>query len=91
MNIHSLHTPSDHGAVNDSLRLLTAPHALHFGNELLSRSQGGTIAFGTFVDIAREWVEHLPEETAFYLASLIALDMCDDDAETLPIAAPSRN
>lgn len=91
MNIPTKHSPSQRTAICDSLRRLSAPHALHFGNELLARSNDGTIAFGTFLDIAREWVAHLPDETAFYLASLIALDMSDDLTEFRTPVEPSRN
>jgi hypothetical protein len=74
----------------DSLRRLTTPHSLNFGSRLLRRGTGGVITFREFVAVAREFVAQMPDQTAVYLAALVALDMaCDEDAHEP--AAPSPN
>lgn len=87
----SLHLASHPTHVCSSLRRLSAPHALQFGNALLKHAHGGTISFSSFIDVARDWVAHMPDESAFYLASLIALDMSDDVAAEAPSHDVSRN
>jgi hypothetical protein len=68
------------------------PHALHFGSRLLHRGTGGVITFREFVDVARELVAQRPEQTAVYLAALVALDMQNDDCAAVePVREPSRN
>ncbi len=74
-----------------SLRRLTVPHALSFGHSLLERGQGRSIAFGEFVEVAREWVVERPDQCAFYLAALVALDMSEPEVETNSPPAPSPN
>ncbi len=70
--------PPVHPDVRLSLRRLSAPHALSFGNTLLERGCNGSISFGEFVDVARHWVTELPDQSALYLAALVALDMSDN-------------
>ncbi|HEX6810757.1 MAG TPA: hypothetical protein VF384_03955 [Planctomycetota bacterium] len=74
----------------DSLRRLTAPHALNFGSRLLRRGGGGIITFREFVAVAREFINQMPEQSAVYLAALVALDMCKDEAAPEP-DMPSKN
>lgn len=74
-----------------SLRRLSAPHALRFGNSLLQRGSDGSIAFGAFVDVAQQWVRERPDQSAFYLAALVALDMSDDLGGDAPCLQPSPN
>lgn len=89
-----MHRPPTRTDVRLSLRRLSAPHALCFGNTLLERGCNGSISFGAFVDVARDWVAERPEESALYLAALVALDMSDDVTND-PCAngsrPPSRN
>jgi hypothetical protein len=81
-------SPTD---ARDSLRRLTIPHALHFGSRLLHRSCGGVITFRQFVDVAREVVTQRPEQTAIYLAALVALDMQTDGDDPGGPPPPSAN
>lgn len=84
-------TSTSHAA-RDSLRRLATPHALHFGSRLLHRGDGGVITFREFVAVARELVLQRPEQTAIYLAALVALDMQADTEGALPEPRePSRN
>jgi hypothetical protein len=79
-------------AARDCLRRLATPHALDFGTRLLHRGNGGTISFREFVAVARDYVRERPEQTAVYLAALVALDMGsgdDDPARGSP--SPSAN
>jgi hypothetical protein len=59
---------------------------------LLRRSTSGVITFREFVAVAHDCWRDRPEQTATYLAALVALDMGspDEDACRLPIA-PSSN
>lgn len=86
--------PVPQPAARDSLRRLTTPHALHFGSRLLRRGSKDVITFREFVAVARELVTQNPEQSAVYLAALVALDMGSDmgseDEARLP-AEPSRN
>jgi hypothetical protein len=75
----------------DSLRRLTTPHALRFGSRLLQRGTGGVITFREFVAVARELVALRPEQSAVYLAALVAIDMQREGETTAVIAPPSRN
>ncbi|MBL8750064.1 MAG: hypothetical protein JNK78_12945 [Planctomycetes bacterium] len=77
-------------AARASLRRLTTPHALHFGSQLLRRGREEVIPFRDFVAVARELVSQWPEQTAVYLAALVALDMGAEDRSEAPVA-PSRN
>ena len=76
-----------------SLRRLASPHALDFSSRLLHRGTGGMLTFREFVDAAREFVREAPEQSAIYLAALVALDMGSPDDEAAPTRphAPSRN
>ena len=87
-----MHHPSPPALARASLRRLATPHAIDFGNRLLGRGEGGLIRFREFVAVAREFMAERPDQTAFYLAALVALDMGsqDDDDESSP-PQPSRN
>lgn len=79
-----------------SLRRLATPHALDFGSRLLQHHTNGVLTFREFVTVARELVAEQPEQTAIYLAALVALDMGtdpDDDSgeDRTRAALPSRN
>ena len=74
----------------DSLRRLTTPHSLNFGSRLLRRGTGGVITFREFVAVAREFVAQMPDQTAIYLAALVALDMGSDEEPRKP-RGPSSN
>ena len=74
-----------------SLRRLTTPHALAFGTRLLSRGTDGTITFREFLAVARELVTRRPEQSAVYLAALVALDMGSDDNLLAERSQPSPN
>lgn len=78
--------------IRASLRRLAVPHAIDFGARLLSRGHGGVISFREFVAVARTFVAERPEDSAVYLATLVALDIGrgDDDAP-LPLRPPSVN
>jgi hypothetical protein len=79
-------------AARDSLRRLLTPHALDFGARLLRSGNGGTIRFREFVAVARELVRERPEQSALYLATLVALDMHGEEDGPRPMApAPSPN
>jgi hypothetical protein len=79
-------------AARDCLRRLATPHALDFGTRLLHCGSGGVISFRQFLSVAREFVRERPEQTAVYLAALVALDMgsTDEDAPR-GTATPSAN
>jgi hypothetical protein len=66
----------------DSLRRLATPHAIDFGARLLQRGSGGMISFREFLAVAREYLHERPEQTAVYLAALVALDMSHQDEDT---------
>lgn len=83
--------PTPFPTARESLRRLATPHALAFGDRLLCRGKGGVITFREFVAVAREWVTQLPDQTAVYLAALVALDMGGDDEPTTRPAKPSTN
>ncbi len=74
-----------------SLRRLTTPHALAFGTRLLSRGTDGVITFREFLAVAQELVTLLPEQSAIYLAALVALDMGNDDSLLAERPQPSPN
>jgi hypothetical protein len=79
-------------AARDCLRRLATPHALDFGTRLLHRGSGGTISFREFLAVARDFVRERPEQSAVYLAALVALDMGDGGDDDAPrAAAPSAN
>lgn len=65
----------------ESLRRLTTPHALQFGSRLLRAGNGDQITFREFVDVARELVAQWPDQSAVYLAALVALDMAAEEPE----------
>ncbi len=83
--------PATRSAARASLRRLTTPHALHFGSCLLRRGSGDAISFREFVAVARELVAQCPEQTAIYLAALVALDMGSTDEAERAAMEPSRN
>ena len=62
-------------AARRSLRRLTCPHALDFSTRLLERGANGVLTFREFVDVARAVGREQPDESAGYLAGLVALDM----------------
>lgn len=77
--------PASSPVARHSLRLLSCPHALEFGSRLLSRDHDGVLTFREFLDVARDLVREQPDESAFYLATLVALDMgSPDEDETRP-------
>ena len=74
----------------ESLRRLTTPHALHFGSRLLRCGSNEVITFREFVAVARELVTQWPEQSAVYLAALVAMDMAADEAGRCAVP-PSHN
>ncbi len=84
-------THPDDDTTRTSLRRLVAPHALAFGARLLSRGTGTDITFREFLAVARELVTLLPEQSAVYLAALVALDMGTADCVLAERPQPSRN
>jgi hypothetical protein len=74
----------------ESLRRLATPHAIDFGTRLLHRGSGGQIPFREFLAVARDFVNERPDQSAVYLAALVALDMAGSD-ETVRPAPPSAN
>lgn len=84
--------PTPAAEARESLRRLALPHALDFGARLLSRGQGGIIGFREFVAVARAFVTERPEDSALYLATLVALDMNRvEDELGPPDRTPSAN
>ena len=75
-------------AVRDSLRRLATPHAIDFGQRLLHRGKSGSITFREFLAVAREYMAERPQQSAFYLAALVALDMGSPDEEPPRRAQP---
>ena len=73
--------PATHAHARRSLRQLTSPQTLDFCRRLLSRSKEGSLTFREFLTTARELVRERPEDSAMFLAALVALDMASDDAE----------
>ncbi len=84
-------TPTSPVDARDSLRRLATPHAIHFGSCLLHRGKGGVITFREFVAVAKELVTQRPEQTAVYLAALVALDMQNESDQIDAARAPSAN
>ena len=83
--------PATKPAARDSLRRLATPHAIDFGTRLLHRGTGGPIPFREFLAVARDFVTERPDQSAVYLAALVALDMANsEDVVRLP-APPSAN
>jgi hypothetical protein len=78
-------------AARDCLRRLATPHALAFGTRLLQHGDGGVIRFREFLAVARDFVRERPEQTAVYLAALVALDMGSADEPDPGPAEPSPN
>lgn len=79
--------PASSPHARHSLRLLACPHALEFGSRLLSCEHDGLLTFHEFLTVARDLVREQPDDTAFYLATLVALDMgAPDEDETRPPA-----
>jgi len=74
-----------------SLRRLSTPLALAFGTRLLSRGTDGVITFREFLAVARELVTLLPDQSAVYLATLVALDMGNEDSVLAERSPPSTN
>lgn len=83
-------TTSQHLA-RASLRRLTTPHAIAFGTRLLSRGHHATITFRDFLAVARDLVAQSPDQSAIYLAALVALDMGSDEHVLAERAPPSPN
>ena len=84
--------PVPPAAARDSLRRLATPHAIDFGARLLHRGTGGSISFREFLAVAREYVTERPDQSAVYLAALVALDMnAQDDEPSRVLPAPSPN
>lgn len=84
--------PTPATEARESLRRLALPHALDFGARLLGRGEGGVIGFREFVAVARAFVAERPDDSAVYLATLVALDMNRmDDERPPPARAPSAN
>ncbi|MBL8723565.1 MAG: hypothetical protein JNK49_05930 [Planctomycetes bacterium] len=81
----------DPTATRESLRRLAIPHALAFGSRLLDRRKGDVITFREFVAVARELIQQVPDQTAVYLATLVALDMAKEETPDLRAALPSSN
>lgn len=79
-----------HPAARESLRRLTTPHALHFGSRLLRNGSTDTITFREFVAVARELVTQSPEQSAIYLAALVAMDMATEETWNA-VVEPSPN
>lgn len=63
------------------LHRLCAPPARLFGERLLARAEDGSVTFQQFLEVARELVRTLPDQTAVWLAALVALDMRRDESE----------
>lgn len=59
-----------------ALQSLCAEPAASFGARLLARADGPAIPFRTFVLVARDMVQCDPDDTATWLAALVALQMC---------------
>jgi hypothetical protein len=57
------------------LRQLCSMHSVAFGNLLLERAKAGSIPFHMFVEVAEDLIASAPQQTAVYLAALVALDM----------------
>jgi len=74
-----------------ALRRLTAPLALTFGRRLVDRTKQDTITFREFVTVARDLIADLPEQSAIYLAALVALDMHSTDSIFTQPRQPSAN
>ena len=84
--------PHASGTARDSLRRLATPHAIDFGARLLHHGTSGTISFREFLAVAREYVSERPDQSAVYLAALVALDMgAPDDEPQRATSAPSPN
>jgi hypothetical protein len=73
------------------LRELCAAAASTFGSRLLARAEGNLVTFRAFVITAREMVAAYPEQTATYLAVLVALDMQMRAEQACGDARPSAN
>lgn len=86
-----MHQPPTSTTARESLRRLATPHALTFGNRLLRRGKDGMLTFREFVAVARELVAQFPEQTAVYLAALVALDMGNDEEHLQAPPPPSVN
>lgn len=77
-----------HHDPDQALQRLCAPHARMFGERLLAVAQNGTVTFQQFLEVARELVTSLPDQTATWLAALVALEMRRDQERPRP---PSPN
>lgn len=84
-------TPPDEARA--SLRRLATPHAIDFGARLLRKGSGGIISFREFLAVARSFVAEQPDESAVYLATLVALDIGreDEGGAMPPPRPPSAN
>jgi hypothetical protein len=90
-----MHQPAQSPHARETLRHLTSTQALDFCSRLLSRSDNGVLTFREFHATAREMIHECPDDTALFLAALVALDMgaADGDADTAPMRPhePCRN
>jgi hypothetical protein len=90
----SMPEPTHAHTAREWLRRLALPHATDFGERLLRRGKNGVIHFREFLHVAREFVADRPEQSAQYLAVLIALEMNRDSEpanDPSPHSVPSRN
>jgi hypothetical protein len=85
--------PSPHA--RETLRHLTSSQALDFCARLLSRSKNGILTFREFYATAVELIREQPQDTAVFLAALVALDMGAPDVSPEDVAprhaAPCHN
>jgi hypothetical protein len=86
-----MNTTTSPQQLRTALRRLTVPHALAFGNRLLRSGDHSTITFREFIDAARDLIAQLPEQSAVYLAALVALDMANEDYLLSKPTEPSPN
>ena len=84
--------PVPTAAARNSLRRLATPHAIDFGARLLHKGTAGVISFREFIAVAREYVSERPDQSAVYLAALVALDMgSPEEDQPRVLGAPSTN
>ena len=88
-----MHPHVPRSRARDSLRRLQTPLALDFGTRLLRACKGGSICFREFVAVARAFMRERPEQSAIYLATLVALELHAqaDEAphELSPVPSPN--
>ena len=75
-----------------ALRQLCTPSAAAFGVRLLDRAVDNVVTFGDFVATARDLIRADPDQSATWLAALVALDMQRSQAgDPREHRDPSRN